>query len=488
MTTTFPRDWIRDFIDSGLVRAATSSGTTRGDGKRERTGSYGSLIVYLAILAYEDTSPSIAELMRVCGVGSKNTIKHYITSLEDLGAITVHRTQRGNSYEVLPLPDLGLPPRPVSARASADARQDKPIALRAPDGHVLRSVVELVVDILLVLHNVPHATEVPFSAIFEGFTGKHDMDFLIAPTIGIEVWGAAGPDYVERRRIKEEVATKHGFSLHGVESLEDAYRLVPGIAERLGATFGGASLDELERLLRLYRQSPAHRDTLPGVVGIKARITEVQATAGRSRQMMMEDELWRNPYGSRVKGLGQQHAKAEQFPLTSPELLDAHRRIDKAAQSARQSADVLASVLASAGQTSEHEWAPDTLRKAEQARRSLEDADTLLGGVEGILQRRVETPEQVEVRRWREAEDEKSDQEQVQALRLLKTVRAVLRGEDNPYAASDARRAKEAKRAALRRVLMDAMPELAAAAGGHLDDALDTIEAEMDGEALADIL
>ena len=491
MKGDFPQGWLRDLINSGLVRAIASGGASRGDGKHCRSGSYTALVVYLAILSTEDRSPSLTEIQRVTGIGSKNTVIKCIETLESLGAIRVDRLRVGNRYEVLGLPDLALPAPSSSARTgSGRSRRERRVSYRGPDGHVLRSEVELVVDILLFCHGVPHATEVPYSAIFEEHGGKHTMDFLLTPSMGIEVWGASGPDYAARRSRKESAAKEHGFSLHGVSSVEDAYTLIPRLAAELGETFGGADSGTLRRLLRLFRQGRGHRDTLPGVVALTGRLEVVKAEEAkgtrRSRQTV-EDEYWMNPYGARWPELRPSplRPKSDGFSLTCDELRDARQFVERAARAAQIGAGRLAEDISV---QSEQSWAEEMLRLVRYGKSHLDEADGALGGAEAILKRRLETPEQAAMRRDKAAEEVKKDTTVMKALRLLRCVEAALRGESNPYAESDARKAQAAKKAALRAVMVELMPELASAAGSHLDDAVETIQSEIRAEDLADLL
>lgn len=488
MKENFPLEWLRAFLDSGLVRAAARGGGTRGDGRRGRSGGHGALMVYLAILTYPDGSPSMAELERVTGIGSPNTLRKYIETLEALGAIKVGRYRDGNRYEVLPLPDLSLPAPSASQRVSSErGSRDERKTYRGPDGHVLHSDVELAVDILLTCYGVPHAREVPYSAIFEGFEGKHDIDFLLTPKVGIEVWGAAGPDYRDRRKMKEDVAKEHGFVLHGVGTLEEAYVLVPRLRAELGSTFGDLDAGGLRRLLGLFRRSPSHRDTLPGFVALTKRIEVVEAEAAK---MLVMDPRERDADWFPDPRLVNRRTEDLGFRITSPELRDAEDRVQVAARMARSAATQLEQerIITGAGDP-QQEWAGRMLFGVRQARASLADADGALGAATAILERRMESPAQAEQRRAQQAEVEAHDRRVHTALRLLGRVEAALEGRDNPYAEGDARRAREARRAALRAALLEVMPELAGAADeDHVEGAVSSIEDEIDPEKLADIL
>ena len=83
--------------------------------------------------------------------------------------------------------------------------------------------------------------------------------------------------------------------------------------------------------------------------------------------------------------------------------------------------------------------------------------------------------------------DKRDDQVRI-ALRLSGRVRAALKGEGNPYAVGDARKAKEARVAALRAAVHEAFPELAGLDGSLLDGAVTAIEAEIDDRKLSEIL
>ena len=199
------KEWAGNMLGSGLLRAMAEAGG-RGKGKRARSASYSPLVVYLSLLASRPESPSILEMQRVTGIGSKNTVKAALEILEALGAIRWHRGRHGHTYEILHLPDLGLPEPSPSARRGRRSRKDEPTTFRSPDGHVLRSWLELVVDLLLLHKKIPHFVEIPYQAIFPGHEGKHTMDFMLSPSVGVEVWGASGPDYKQVRKKKESLA------------------------------------------------------------------------------------------------------------------------------------------------------------------------------------------------------------------------------------------------------------------------------------------
>jgi len=482
--------WLGELLQSGLVRAIASGGRSRGSGQRGRSGSYSAVMVYLALLSSKSGSPSMSEIQRVTGIGSKNTVKACIDTLESLGAIQVDRSRTGNCYEILPLPNLSLPPAASSARRKPVGEgRTKRFLLHGPDGHVLRSEVELVVDILLFHHDVPHATEVPYSAIFPKHDGKHTMDFLLTPTMGIEVWGSSGPDYQARRSLKEEVCKKAGFSLHGVESLADAYTLVPRLADSLGDNFGGADAQALRQLLRLFRRSSGHRDTLPGLAKLKARLKEVEASGSKGARLteqQMLDDYWLHPYAGRPELTPRRVRRvSNEFRLTCPELLDAKVRIEAAGKEAKTGAGVLSETTTAA---SERAWAEESLRRLRDGRSHIDEADGYLGGAEAILLRRLESPEQARQRQERDEDERRQDARITKALRLYRRVEAAVAGEDNPYAVSDARKAKDAKREALRAVLRDLLPERVLAGDVDLDEGVNAIEEEIHPEDLADIL
>lgn len=502
MTDDFPRLWLRNFIDSGLVRAVAEGGATRGTGTRGRGGSYNAVMIYLAILAHDEGSPSMTELQRLTGIGSKNTIKAAIETLEALGAIKVGRYQDGNEYEVLRMPDLGLP-QGASTRRSGRHRPERIDSFTALDGHVLRSPVELVVDLLLDLHGIAHATEVPYSAIVPHHSGKHTLDFLLTPTMGIEVWGSSGPDYKETRILKERVASEAGFNLVGVEELADAYKLVPHLKASVGTNFGNADLDQLRQLLKLFRLSPAHRETLPGFQRLLARHSEVENTTV-VRSVEPEDGTEIEPGKIYVRGYGVIDKRAFGRPQTEEELLihsdadlrQARDEMKEAAKYARWAADRLAEKIEVSESGTALAWGSRALDMVKEARGHIGDADVHVVRAEIALRRTITPPEDEHMRaaRLRREQVEREEQElrekrDLVAMRLLKRVEAALRGEDDPYAKSDERKRKAAKRERLRAAIEEACPELFAAArvqaGERIDDAIDDLEDDL---ALSEIL
>ena len=132
--------FLEALLESGLVRASAEAGTGQGKGTKGRSGTDNTLKVYLVLLVHTPDSPTITEIMRVTGIGSKNTVKNSLANLEALGAIKWHKRRHGHEYEVLDFPSLGLPEPSISARRPGSTKKrhrDEPTTFRAPDGHVL---------------------------------------------------------------------------------------------------------------------------------------------------------------------------------------------------------------------------------------------------------------------------------------------------------------------------------------------------------------
>ncbi len=92
-----------------------------------------------------------------------------------------------------------------------------------PDGCVLFSANEVAVHAWLQEWNIPHFSNVNYSAL--GIRGLHDqsvVDFVVAPKLLIEVWGMArnqqgAVTYNKKRALKEKAITKAGWTLIGIE-------------------------------------------------------------------------------------------------------------------------------------------------------------------------------------------------------------------------------------------------------------------------------
>ena len=116
------------------------------------------------------------------------------------------------------------PPAPPNGTGPQDdPRQAIAAQYRTADGHYVRSRAELAIDNWLYMQGLVHAYErrVPITeTIISDF-------YLPSQRVYIEYWGSTEPDYLKRKRTKQELYKKHGFTLVDVEdrhldNLDDA--------------------------------------------------------------------------------------------------------------------------------------------------------------------------------------------------------------------------------------------------------------------------
>ncbi len=117
-----------------------------------------------------------------------------------------------------------IPAAPASGTdPQDDPRQAFAAQYRTADGHYVRSRAELAIDNWLYMQGLVHAYErrVPITeTVISDF-------FLPAQHVYIEYWGSNEPEYLKRKRKKQELYRKHGLKLVNVEdrhrdNLDDA--------------------------------------------------------------------------------------------------------------------------------------------------------------------------------------------------------------------------------------------------------------------------
>ena len=110
-----------------------------------------------------------------------------------------------------------------TAQTRSDPRQAFIAQYRTADGHYVRSRAELAIDNWLYMQGLVHAYErrVPIAeTIISDF-------YLPSQRIYIEYWGSEEPDYLKRKRKKQDLYSKHELRLVNVEdrhldNLDDA--------------------------------------------------------------------------------------------------------------------------------------------------------------------------------------------------------------------------------------------------------------------------
>lgn len=191
---------VREVVESGVLRDL--SGKT-------------SVVVLLAAIAYRERGevPNQDQLATVAGVNRK-AVGNAVHELEAKQIITVDRVLNPQRLTPAPLPRGDAPEGIDAVRLEASARRVER-ERRTYRGVRYRSDLERTVAVALDVARVPFGYEVPYRLLFPDLpeTDGRTMDFLLAPTLGVEVAGYSDPEYQDRIAKKLEVAKAHGFTL-----------------------------------------------------------------------------------------------------------------------------------------------------------------------------------------------------------------------------------------------------------------------------------
>jgi hypothetical protein len=431
--------------------------------------NYSALAVYLVILSHirvdltSDVSQS--DIMRETGIGSTNTVAKAAQTLESLGAVHIVEGNQGQGvvYEVLPMPGLPLPPAPATARKQRSAEHTKPLKYTASDGHVLRSVLELVVDVLLDAAHIPHVPEVSYSALFVDWEGKHVVDFVVAPKILIEVWAPHIPGYAETRKFKEGECQKRGINLLGVESFKDAIGLLQKVRNLRGDNWGGATLADLQKFVQVLNVAPQFVSACPMAVSLNERIAFLE----------QHPELAVTPNPAPIKPMRDPRAirqvnttaEMEQSELTIgqrlPEVADL---VNRAKADTQRVLGSIESVQASLRQTKDdRQHLANAWVELKQAVKESSDAYYSVGVACGKVRTTAQTPEEKKAERAKLAEEDRKSNQQWVAWKFYSRVSMALEGKSDPY---DARKKKELLISTIRTLVSGTFPERKDAVNG----------------------
>ena len=493
----FPKEWIKKFLSSGSLRAMSESGASRGSGKK-RNPTWSEAVVYLILVAHMDENRLVdlsqPEIMRLSGLGSPTSVQKATRTLDAIGVIREHHggLGQGKSYEILDLPDLPLPPAPKKGKQKSTLRQSKPQTYMSSDGHVHRSWLEALVDTLLDALKIPHVPEVTYAALIPGWDGQHRVDFALAPTVVIEVWAPEIPGYTETRQLKEIRCRQLGITLLGVENARQALEALLQARKLLGDNWAGATLDQLKGFQRAAKASGHCLSASYTARKLDERITHIQANPV-TRQTVPDDGGVYRGDGRAIRKI-EAVSEEEMILHREPDICEAlevavHRMSDASSEFRR--------VSGALRERSDQAHLEDLRRQILSAQGALDCVDASLRRALEKVSDRIDPPDQrvvearVKARRRALEAEAREDRRMKLAMRLLRRLEAAVKGEADPYAAGDARRAQEARAKEIRDLVREGFPELGEGEVELEEDAERYIEealADAGGKRLEDIL
>jgi len=492
----FPGQWIRRLLNSGTLRSITESGASRGDGKK-RNPTFTELAVFLVILSKVEgdrlVHVSQSEVKRLTGLSSATSVQRATQALEDIGAIRQHHggAGRGKAYEVLDLPDLPLPPPSKRGRKKSKLRPSKPPAYISSDGHVLNSWLEALLDTFFDAMQFPHVPQVAYQALFPTWDGKHTVDFALAPQVLVEVWAPDIPGYAENRKLKEDRCRQLGVHLLGVGNAKQAIEAARAAKKLLGENWAGARLEELQRFQETARASGHCLSASYTARAIAERIAHLTVNPTDKPELPLDGGIFRHPKAIR---------RIEKVPENEM-IYHQHVGVRCSLEFAEHRLSEVSCELRDAGKQLRNRRNTANLNVLQ---RTILNAQGLLWRIEHELENASEEisiqldppnpqAENARLEAAQKSRDEamREDQRMRLAMRLLRRLEAAMQGKDDPYAESDARRAREARREKIRALVKEGFPELGEGEVINEEDAARYIEealADAGAERLEDIL